>query len=374
MHRFRRLSICVALTAALQTPLFAQSLPPHGTDSVADLQKFDGWLTFLRRRSATDNAIAAPNGIDEGKYVTVGGIEQWITIRGEDRSNPVLLLLHGGPGDVTNPWGYAVFRTWLKHFTVVQWDQRGAGRTLGRDGPSIGPTITVDRMVRDGIELTELLRTELKKDKVILVGHSFGSLLGVKMVQARPDLFYAFVGTGQVAADPDRAIPVTYDGLLRTMKSWHEDRAVRELEAVGPPPWKDGRGYGVVHRWANLSEHADLFLGSMMGLALVSPGYTVRDINDWFDGQLLTGNRLDGAPGMNASTMGKDFAVPVFVFQGAEDFTTPTSLAKAWVDSITAPTKTFVAIEGAGHFAAFAKPDDFLRELIDRVRPLAVTR
>jgi pimeloyl-ACP methyl ester carboxylesterase len=306
--------------------------------------------------------------------VTVGGIEQWVTIRGEDRNNPVLLLLHGGPGDATNPWGYAVFRSWLRQFTVVQWDQRGAAKTLGRNGPSIAPTITVDRMVQDGIELTQQLRAELRQNKIILVGHSFGSLLGVKMAQARPDLFYAFVGTGQVAADQDRAIVVAYHALLAAMKLENNDRAVRELEAVGVPPWKDGRGYGVVHRWANLSEHADLFLGSMMGLALGSPDYSVRDIDDWFDGQGLSGDRLIGTPAMNPSSMGRDFAIPVFVFQGAEDFTTPTSLAKAWVDSIRAPKKTFVAIEGAGHFAAFMKADEFLRELVARVRPLAAAR
>jgi pimeloyl-ACP methyl ester carboxylesterase len=89
---------------------------------------------------ASCGAVAAPQpwtGIDESRYVVLGEIEQWITIRGESRDNPVLLFLHGGPGDATNPWGYAGFRSWLKVFTVVQWDQRGAGRTLGKNGPSL---------------------------------------------------------------------------------------------------------------------------------------------------------------------------------------------------------------------------------------------
>src|SRR4029450_655614 len=102
----------------------------------ADIQKFDAILAFVRARNGRDYAITSPNGIDEAKYVEVGGIRQWITIRGEDRNNPVLLFLHGGPGDATNPWGYAGFRSWLKAFTVVQWDQRGAGRTLGKNGAS----------------------------------------------------------------------------------------------------------------------------------------------------------------------------------------------------------------------------------------------
>jgi pimeloyl-ACP methyl ester carboxylesterase len=120
-----------------------------------------------------------------------GGLEQWITMRGEDRKNPVLLFLHGGPGDATNPWGYAGFRNWLKYFTVVQWDQRGAGRTFGRNGPAAASTITIDRMVQDGVELAELLSRRFQKDKIVLVGHSWGSILGVFMAKARPELFYA---------------------------------------------------------------------------------------------------------------------------------------------------------------------------------------
>jgi hypothetical protein len=101
--------------------------PPSGQSEEADFQKLEPALKFLRTRNTHTYQITAPNGIDEASYVKIGGIEQWITIRGEDRNNPVLLFLHGGPGDATNPWGYAAFRSWLKYFTVVQWDQRGAG-------------------------------------------------------------------------------------------------------------------------------------------------------------------------------------------------------------------------------------------------------
>ena len=96
----------------------AQETPPGRAD-VAEFQKLGPALKFLRDRNARTYAIPTPNGIDEATYVEIGGIEQWITIRGEDRNNPVLLFLHGGPGDATNPWGYAAFRSWLKYFTVV---------------------------------------------------------------------------------------------------------------------------------------------------------------------------------------------------------------------------------------------------------------
>ncbi len=328
-------------------------------------------MGFLRSRNARDYAVTGPESIDEAKYVTIGGIEQWITIRGENRKNPVLLVLHGGPGDATNPWGYAGFRSWLRDFTVVQWDQRGAGRTFGKSGPSIAPTITLDRMTQDGIELTELLRKSLGKDKIVLLGHSFGSILGVLMAKARPDLFYAFVGTGQVA-DPPRNYAVAYEELLKKANKVGDARAVRELTEVGPPPYTDGRGYGVQRRWANLFEGADFFISSMFGLALSAPGYSIRDVHDWLDGQGVSADRLvPQTSALDPKTLSGDFALPVFVIQGAEDNTTPTSLARAFIESIRAPRKEFVAIEGGGHFAVFMKPDAFLRELKARVRPLA---
>jgi hypothetical protein len=105
----------------------------HGS-LAEDLQGFLQVRSFLSQRNEQQYKIATANGIDEARYVPVGGGEQYISIRGEDRANPVILFLHGGPGDATNPWGYLAFRSWLKHFTVVQWDQRGAGRTLRKSG------------------------------------------------------------------------------------------------------------------------------------------------------------------------------------------------------------------------------------------------
>jgi len=368
--------ILLLLACALpRNPARAQDTTARPVPNVVELQRLDTVLEFIRRRNARDYAITTPNGIDERKYVEIGGIEQWITIRGEDRGNPVLLFLHGGPGDATNPWGYAGFRTWLRYFTVVQWDQRGAGRTLGKNGPSLGPTITIDRMTRDGIELAELLRRTLNQNRIILVGHSWGSVLGVLMVKSRPDLFSAYVGTGQVAADPGRNYAVAYAEVLKAAHRRGDQRAVTELEQVGPPPWQDGRGYAVQRRWANLFEGADMFLPSTLGLALNAPGYTTRDVNDWLSGQSLSAERLvPQTKAVDSAALGGEFAVPVFVIQGAEDFTTPTSLARSLVASIHAPRKEFVTIDGGGHFAVFMKSDAFLNELVARVLPLAKRR
>jgi pimeloyl-ACP methyl ester carboxylesterase len=367
------LLLLVSVLAAA-SPLLAQGGQSRSEQDGAELDKLLAAIAFVRDRNARDYAITSPNGIDEARYMEIGSVQQWVTIRGEDRKNPVVLFLHGGPGDATNPWAHAVFRPWQKHFTVVQWDQRGAARTLGRNGRSLAETITIDRMAQDGIELAQALRKLLGQDKIILVGHSWGSILGVFMAKARPDLFCAFVGTGQVA-DPGNNYTVAYQGLLAKAAALGEQGAIRELREVGPPPYPDGRGYAAQRKWSNFFEGADVFLAATFGLALSAPSYTLRDVNDWLDGQNLSAVRLVPQTSKLAPrALAGDFALPVLVIQGADDFTTPTALARSFVDSIRAPRKTFVAIEGGGHFAVFMRSSAFLRELVSRVRPLAAHR
>ncbi len=369
------LAVAIGRTATAQEAAAAAeaSASPAGAPS-ADLRKFMEMRAFVSQRNEQYYRITSAHGIDEARYVSLGGIEQYISIRGEDRDNPVILFLHGGPGDATNPWGYLAFRPWLKYFTVVQWDQRGAGRTLHKSGPGIAATITIERLTQDGIELADELRKSLRKDKVILVGHSWGSTLGLFMAKARPDLFYAFVGTGQVA-DATRNYAVAYEELLKKARALQDHTAIEELRAIGPPPYPDSRGWAIQRKWSNFFEHADLFINAMFGAALSAPGYTLADIGDWWDGQDLSGQQLiPQTSKLDSRALGGQFAIPVYVIQGAEDFTAPTRLAKEFVASIRAPHKEFVTIPGAGHFAVFMKSDEFLRELVARVRPLATQR
>jgi pimeloyl-ACP methyl ester carboxylesterase len=230
----------------------------------------------------------------------------------------------------------------------------------------------VDRIVQDGIELAEHLRKQLGKDKIILVGHSFGSILGVRMAQARPDLFYAYVGTGQVG-DETRNYSVAYDALLKKARALDDQRAIAELTRIGAPPYQSGEGYGVQRKWANYFEGADQFLFGTIGLTLVAPGSSVQDIIDSADGQALSSERLvPQTKSMAPADLGLVFSIPIFIFEGEEDFTTPTSLARQYLESIKAPRKVFVLIKGGGHFAVFMHSSQFLQELTARVRPLAV--
>ena len=128
-------------------------------------------------------------------------------------------------------------------------------------------------------------------------------------------------------------------------------------------------------RWANAFEGVDEFLYGTIGLALVAPGNSVQDINDSGDGQVLSAERL--VPQTKSSApkeLGLEFSIPMFFIQGAEDFTTPTSLARNYLDSIKAPRKQFVTITNGGHFAVFMHSDQFLQELVKLVGPLTVTR
>ena len=268
-------------------------------------------------------------------YVPIGGIEQWIQIRGEDRNNPVLLFVHGGPGASTLTLSSG-WQPWEKYFTVVQWDQRGTGRTYRMTGSSIAPTMTVDRMTQDGIEVAEFLQTHLHKSKLILVGHSWGSFLGIHMVKERPALFFAYVGTGQI---------------------------------IGSPTWK-----------AKPLESAQGFHDSGLGnnfkiSPLTMPGFTLLDYYYEWRGSQLSHKYLFGLNGpmgkADLRSLGLDFSVPIFFFEGTEDFNTPIEPAERYLEEISAPHKEFVRFEGANHFLPLNRPDEFLKELCLRVRPSA---
>jgi len=296
-------------------------------------------------------------------YVPIGGIEQWIQIDGEDRDNPVLLFVHGGAGASTLPLSSG-WRSWEKYFTVVQWDQRGAGRTYRKTGNSIAPTMTVDRMALDGVEVAEFLRAHLHKDKIILVGHSWGSFLGIHMLKLRPDLFSAYVGTGQVVGGLS-ALTKTGTRPPAPSPKVLEDRAgqSRLIEAVVPP-----------------ASSADLSLRSVAGATVRIPPMEMPDFSlmDWFyeiKGFVFSVEILDGPDGptgrSDLRSLGLDFSVPIFFFEGTRDALAPIDPAEQYLADIRAPHREFVRFEGADHFLPMNRPGLFLRELIDRVRPFA---
>src|SRR5687767_9360427 len=149
-------------------------------------------------------SINAQHRIHEQKFILINGIEQWVTIKGEN-SKPVILFLHGGPGSPMSPYSDSLFQDWEKDFIIVQWDQRGTGKTFGKNAPDeLTPAylkanpLTVEQMTADGIQLSEWLVKILEKQKIILFGTSWGSVPGARMAANRPDLFYAYIGHSQI--------------------------------------------------------------------------------------------------------------------------------------------------------------------------------
>jgi len=192
------------------------------------------------------------------------------------------------------------------------------------------------------------------------------------MTQEKPDLFFAYVGTGEVA-DETRNYTAAYDALLKKAQETGNQQALDELKSVGPPPYASSRGYQVQRKWSNRFEGADRFLPGTMGLTLAAPGYSVEDLNDSFKGQILGEDRLFAqTKSLTMKDLGLKFAIPIFFFEGTEDFTTPTELARQYLQAIQAPRKEFVPIPG-GHFAVFMNSDQFLQQLVAHVAPLTGT-
>ena len=329
-----------------------------------------GYRAWRQHEGEVALAIATPNGIDEGLFVPVRGAEQWITIRGTDRSNPVLLIVHGGPGAPLSTLATA-FVPYEREWTVVQWDQPGAGRTFGRAGDTLPATTTLADIAADGIAVTELVGQRLGKDNVVLLGLSWGSVVGLEMARARPDLFAAYVGTGLFVHRDDGRI-VAYRRVLDRARSQSNAAAVAELEAIGPPPYSDPERARALNRWTHaFARAAETSAASRLGELLLAPRQSLGDVASYVGGYVASDEQFDlGA--MDLRKGGTRFALPIVIIQGDEDFETPVELARDWLDAVSAPRKELVTLPNGGHTALVYDCTSFLAELNARVLPLAV--
>jgi len=235
-------------------------------------------------------AIHTPNGIEQSMYVEIGGLRQWVQIRGEDRGNPVLLFVHGGPALSMIPFSYRSMRPWEKDYTIVSWDQRGAGRTYFLNGGADNTATGMDQIINDGIQVAEFTRHLLHKDKIILLGESFGSAVSLEMARRRPDLFFADVGTGQ-AVDMRRAEVLAYEMLLQQVRAEHDEKATAQLMVLGPPPYTDPSRLALEQGIEG--DHPGESQGSMGADFIFAPGYSLRE-----SFQLIAGaTRHPGQPG-----------------------------------------------------------------------------
>jgi pimeloyl-ACP methyl ester carboxylesterase len=317
-----------------------------------------------KHQRASEARITTPNGIAEGRYVPIGGVEQWLQIRGEDRANPVLLVVHGGPG---SPYSIftPVLREWERHFTVVHWDRRGSGRTLRRNG--FHPEeLTFERMVQDGIEVAEWVRRHLGKQRVILMAGSMGTIVGLPMAQRRPDLFSAYVGTDfyvDMVANECQGRQET----LRRLRAAGNRRGVAALEALDEDPrtW-DVKAWGTRMQWTMATDPTtpNGVFKLLFPLLLTKPDYSLPDVVAWFRGfGKVRDAMFEQFMRFDARALGTSFEIPFHLFQGAQDVVTLTGPAVEYFAEVSAPSKSLVLIENASHFAAFTQPGQVLSAL-----------
>lgn len=335
-----------------------------------------GYRAHVQSQHEQQAEIRSPVGIREEKYIRIGGIEQWVTIRGENRSNPVLLFLHGGPGVPLYPVAYNILRSLEKNFTVVHWDQRGAGRTFARNRDMPESALSLTRLEADTVELIEVLRKDLGKDQIGLVAASAGSGFGIRVAKHRPDLLYAYVGVGQLIGI-DEADELLYDFVMRRARETGNQEALRELRAIGAPPFKDIEESTVARRWLTEfsppSEKSFNSSWNLLSAMATAPGYSIGDICNIIAGGEFSLGALYAEYGTaDARNLGRDFQVPLIFIQGDQDYLTPTLLVERYAAWVHAPIKRVLILRNGGHSASVALPQQFIPMIERTVRPLAL--
>jgi proline iminopeptidase len=328
---------------------------------------------------ADSRKIVTPNGIDTLIKVQINGTEQWLSIRGKDKRNPILLFVHGGPASPDMPLAYTFQTPWEDYFTVVQWDQRGAGKTYAANDPkTIAPTLTIDQMTDDAEAVVRYLQQTYHKRKIFLLGHSWGSVLGVRLAQRHPDWFYAYIGVGQVV-NVQQNETIGYRFALDQAKADNNAQAVADLTRLAPYPGKTGSldidRIGTQRRW--LSYYGGLAYGRTSfafdaNAEELAPEYSDKDLDAIGDGSLLTLNHL--LKPLSAIDLSHDthFDCPILLFTGRHDYAVSHELAARWFANLSAPYKRLVWFEDSAHMVMQEQPGRFLVHLVDDARPFAV--
>ena len=327
-------------------------------------------------RIADLQRIHTPEGIEALEPVEVNGTRQWISIRGLNRANPILLVVHGGPGSPMLPMTWAYQKPWEDFFTVVNWDQRGVGKNWNpADTARLRPTMTSAQHVRDAEAVVRHVLKRLGQQKLVILGYSWGTMFTPLLVQQHPELFHAWVGVGVVGGDALGG-DVLHTRLAEIARARRDTQAMRELEAMAPGATGGPRG---IERALALRKWARLYDGGWYGkptldlfflLSDWGPDYTTAEAaslvaaTQW-GARAIVGGQTDGSPPSYR------YPVPMVFLMGRYDLYTPYAAAKAHFDRIEAPRKRFVTFERSAHLVMFEEPGKFLMTLVNEVLPLA---
>lgn len=288
---------------------------------------------------------AARIPVDEARFVSIDGVDQWVTIRGQDRNNPVLLIVGGAGAALSSMAGF--FAPWEERFTLVHWDQPFAGRTYERNGPE---PLSFARLARDGTAVAEYALDLLGAETLAVLGISLGSATGLRMARDRPDLVHAYVGCGQVVHWA-RQEAQAYEMLIARARAEGEADTAAELAAIGPPPWYDLESVALKGRLANrptAMEAPDL--AAAFASAKPPAAHDVRTV-----AMAAFAAIWEELQRFDAWALARRFEVPILFVQGALDAHTPTAEVQAYAAEIVAPSTTVEVIDGAGHMTGFLR-------------------
>ena len=324
-----------------------------------------GWhlLTHGRTPPIRDGRGAVvPGSVASLEHIALGGVPQWVLIRGRSVKNPVVLFLHGGPGMPAMYLAHAWQRPLEDEFVMVQWDRLGVGKSYFGEFPS--RYLTVRRLLDDTYELANFLRGRFAQDRIILVGHSWGSYLGMLAIRERPDLFRAYVGVGQLtgAGRGDSALMRAQEAFIRSEAARRgQPEAVRDIE---------DRGRAAYEKWVfrfGGELHGATSWWPLLWLGLRAPEYTLADVRRIPQGLSLYARLLQyDVPADTLRTDVTAALVPVYIVAGRYDMTAPSALAERYFHSLLAPRKAFEWFEKSAHFPFLEEPQHFL-EVMRRV-------
>lgn len=307
-----------------------------------------------------------PCSISEIIKLNIGGVEQYLMIRGKSIQNPILLFVHGGPGAAEIGYIRTYQNAIEEHFIVVRWDQRGAGLSYSKNIPK--DTFTIDVFRNDLNEVTDYLIQRFNQPQIIIAGHSWGTVPATYAVKNHPDKYSAYIGIGQVV-NSLMAEKISYRYVKDQAEMKNNKKVLRALEKIGEPPYTDkealirancqGRIGGVIK--TNPPK-------SIISSLIVSTEYNLIHKLNYFRGSLYS------AKTMYSQIMKVDFLnelkqldIPIFFIAGKYDFITPTTLVHKFYDELTAPMKELIIFENSGHLPQLEEHEHFA-EVLGKIR------
>lgn len=308
---------------------------------------------------------AAPLRIDSLQEIDVNGTKQWLLIRSRNPANPILLYLHGGPGHSLIPFAHVAASSLSDHFTVVYWDQRGTGLSYEAAFPV--EKMCVRQFIEDTLAVTRYLKYRFHEEKVYLLGHSWGSLLGSLVVQKYPDEFHAFIGVGPVVS-LDALYKGRLDWLTTKMKPLLSMKDRNDLALLKPGDYisiRYVRKYGgFIH---NIS------LEQLQTVMESSPYYPEKYTDALYQkgGDLSESSLEKEVEKIDLFKQAAKSEIPVYFFLGKYDYITPAAPVVEYFNQLQAPYKEIVWFENSGHRLDIEEPELFQRALVERLLPTA---